>query len=249
MIDIILDISEGKCKSSVVAMIDNKKLWDLHRPLEDSCTVQLLNFKISDPAPVNKVFWRSCSFLLGAVMSKTFKEESGLKLHSFPPAFVRSGSFVHDIVLNEPNWEPSHSDLHTLTVGLHKMASSDVKIERLDVSLDIALDIFENNPFKSEHIPNIAAKNSDKTVSLYRVDDHIDISVGPMMSSTRFVGLSKIVASHKVSIENAPSNIYRVQGVALPVGFSMSSFAFNNILVPRARKLVSEADFNNEIEL
>lgn len=224
-------------------MIDNKKLWDMHRPFNDSCTVQLLNFKITDPVQVNKVFWRSCSFLLGAVMSKTFKESSGLKLYSFPPAYVRSGSFVHEIVLKEPNWEPSDSDLHTLSVGLHKMSSNDFKIERLDVSLDLALEIFEHNPFKSEQIPDIATRNSDKNITLYRVDDHIDISVGPMMSSTRFVGMSKIVASHKISSDNTTSNIYRVQGVALPVGFSMSSFAFNNILVPRARKLVSEAFF------
>lgn len=210
----------------------------MHSPFPDSCTLQLLNFKVTDPTSVNKIFWRSCSFVLGAVLSKTFKPEAGLHLYKFPPAVVKSGSFVHEIALNEPCWEPSNSDLHTLGVALHKIAAQDVKIERLEVPLELALDIFEKNPFKLEQLPGIAAKTSDRTVSLYRVDDHIDISVGPMMASTRFIGMSKIVASHKVSSESDKVNRYQVQGVALPVGFSMSSFAFNNILVPRARKLV-----------
>lgn len=179
-------------------------------------------------------------------MSKTFKEESGLHLYRFPPANVKSGSFVHEIALNESAWEPTTSDFHTLSVAMHKIASQDIKIERLEVPLELALEIFEKNPFKVEQLPHIATKTSDRTVSLYRVDDHIDISVGPMMGSTRFIGMCKIVASHKVSSNNDAANFYQVQGVALPVGFSMSSFAFNNILIPRARKLVS---FNTKTTL
>jgi large subunit ribosomal protein L39 len=193
---------------------------------------------MDDPQAVNRVFWRSCSFLLGAVMQKTFKEDSGLFLHSFPRPNVRSGSFTHDIALNEGNWRPSIDDLRTLASNMLKLGAAAKKFERLDVSHEIALEMFRDNPFKREQLPSISNSN-EGIVTLYRVDDHIDISKGPMMSSSRFLSRCNIAAAHKISSSSDPCNIYRVQGVALPTGFSMSSFAFG-ILADRAKKLVSD---------
>ena len=56
----------------------------MRRPFRDSCTLQLLNFTSPEPHIANKAFWRSCSFLLGAVLQASFKPEAGLFLHSFP---------------------------------------------------------------------------------------------------------------------------------------------------------------------
>lgn len=233
----ILDISEAKCKSAVIALVNNKHLWDMHRPLPDSCTLQLLNFRMQDPTEVNRVFWKTCSFLLGAVMQRTFKEDAGLVLHSFPKANVRSGSFVHDIALNASSWNPVKEDLHTFNVEMVKLAAEDKKIERLELSHEIALEIFRENPFKREQLPNISNQNNG-IVTLYRVDNHIDISKGPMVASSRFVNKCKIAAAHKISSSDDSCNLYRVQGVALPTGFQMSAFGFN-ILTERAAKLVS----------
>ena len=83
---IFLDLSETHCQNSALALVDNKFPWDMHRPLPDSCTLQLLHFKMAEPQIVNKVFWRSCSYLLGAVLQQTFKDEVGCLLHSFPNA-------------------------------------------------------------------------------------------------------------------------------------------------------------------
>lgn len=51
----IIDISELLCKESVLALLDNENLWDMHRPLEDSCTLKFLHFKDPDPKHVNNV--------------------------------------------------------------------------------------------------------------------------------------------------------------------------------------------------
>lgn len=209
----------------------------MHRPLKSSCTLQLLNFKMNDPSAINKVFWRSCSFLLGAVMTRTFKESSGLFLHSFPYPNVRSGSFIHDIALNESNWNPSRDDFRAFNVDLIKLASESKKIERLEVSHDIALEMFKENPFKREQLPSISNSN-DGVVTLYRVGDHIDISKGPMIGNTSFIGKCSVSSTHKISNADDSCNIYRVQGIALPVGFTMSPFAFS-VINDRAKKLVS----------
>lgn len=239
---LFIDISEAKCKNAVVALVDNHTLWDMHRPLEQSCTLQLLNFRMNDPSEVNKVFWRSSSFLLGAVLQKTFKESSGLFLHSFPYPNVRSGSFIHDIALNESNWKPSESDLQTLAVQFTKLVEEGKKFERLEVSHDIALEMFKDNPFKREQLPSISNKNNG-VVTLYRVDKHIDISKGPMIASSNFFQKCKIASAHKISSPEDSANIYRVQGVALPAGINMSPFAFG-ILTDRAKKLVNKLKLN-----
>lgn len=170
-------------------------------------------------------------------MVRTFKESSGLFLHSFPRPSVQSGSFIHDIALNESEWVPSAADLHTLNVEMVKISSEAMKFERLEVSHDIALEMFRENPFKREQLPSISNSN-DGLVTLYRVGEHIDISKGPMIASTSFLGRVKIASTHKISTSEDSCNLYRLQGVALPIGFKMSSFAFN-ILVDRAKKLVS----------
>ncbi len=75
-------------KRSVVAEV-NGQIWDVHRPIEDDCTLKLIHMKPEDPhqaSLVNKTFWRSCSFLLGAVVEGIFQDEISVVLHSFPPA-------------------------------------------------------------------------------------------------------------------------------------------------------------------
>lgn len=47
-------LSEGHCKRSVLSLVDGNVPWDMHRPLQASCTLQLLHFTISDPHVVNK---------------------------------------------------------------------------------------------------------------------------------------------------------------------------------------------------
>lgn len=237
MLIFILDISEAKCQTSVVALLDNKQLWDMHRPLQNACTLQLLTFRMKDPTAVNNIFWRSCSFLLGAVMQKTFKESAGLFLHSFPRPIVKSGSFIHDIALNDPNWTPSDHDMHTLGIEMIKLASQNLKIERLEVSHEIALEMFRDNPFKREQLPSIS-NSRNGIVTLYRVGDHIDISRGQMVGSSGFLSRVNIASAHKISTADDSCNLYRVQGVALPTGIQMGFFAFS-ILVERAKKLVS----------
>lgn len=71
-------------KQSAVALLNSDTLWHMHRPLPDSCTLNFLHYTMQQPAAVNKVFWRSCSFLLGAMASTAFKNKVTVHLHSFP---------------------------------------------------------------------------------------------------------------------------------------------------------------------
>jgi large subunit ribosomal protein L39 len=229
--------NETLMNNAVLALINGNINWDVHRPLQESCTLQLLNFRIHDPFYVNMAFWKSCSFILGAVLNRVFKDNAGLLLHSFPYPHVRSGSFVHDFSLKDGNFKPTEQELKTIAIEMMKFATENHRFERLDVPHNIALEIFKDNPFKREQLPSISNKNNG-IVSLYRIGEHIDISKGPMIASSNFIQRIRITAVHKVSKEEDLCNLYRIQGIALPTGFRMSYYAFENILGGRAKKLV-----------
>lgn len=244
LVNFVIDLGETHCKRSALALIDGTTPWDMHRPLQDSCTLQLLHFTVADPHFVNKAFWRTCSFMLGAALTNAFKEKADLNLHSFPTPSVRSGSFVYDFSISHADFKPTKPEMRTFSAEMIKLANRDLKIERLDVSHDVALEIFEHNPFKREQLPSIS-NQSNGIVTIYRAGDHLDISRGPMVGSTRQVGKCTIAAIHPIPCpEMGGVNLYRAQGVALPIGLHLNHFAFG-ILEERAKKL-NNARFPNE---
>jgi large subunit ribosomal protein L39 len=222
-------------KMSALAVVNGKK-WDMHRPLKESCTLELINFRNKETYDINRAFWRTCSFVVGGVLQKTFRREAGLHLHSFPRPHIESGSFTYDFALKDQNWHPTPNELRAFGVEMHKFAILNDKIERLEVQHDIAFEIFKDNPIKREQLPSISNANKG-IITLYRAGDHIDISKGPMVASTRFINKVRIASIHRIS--NEGMELYRIQGVALPLGFTMSAYAFN-IISDRAKKLVSD---------
>lgn len=229
------DLSEMHCKRSALALVDSNTPWDMHRPLSGPCTVQLLHFTILEPHLVNRAFWRTCSFLLGAALQNTFKQDAGLQLHSFPSPNIKTGSFVHDIALKVGDWKPNVRELQALSAEMRKLSAANLKIERLDVSLDVAKEMFQDNPYKLEHLPSIASHSNDQ-VTLYRVGDHVDISRGPMVADSSLLGKCTISSVHQLPQQNETAHFYRVQGVALPAGISMNHVMFN-VLEERSKKL------------
>lgn len=81
---LFLDLGETFVNRSVVALLNGTTLWHMHKPIPDSCKLELLHFNIAQPALVNKAFWRTCSFLLGALANNSFKDKVNITLHSFP---------------------------------------------------------------------------------------------------------------------------------------------------------------------
>lgn len=173
--------------------------------------------------------------MLGAALSRVFKDSVNVQLHSFPSPNVKSGSFVYDISLNSQNWEPTKDELRTLSAEMVKMAAKDMKFERLEVVHDLAFEIFKDCPFKREQLPSIS---KDGSVIIYRIGDHIDISRGPMMASTALLGRCTIGSAFKIADINKTDSFYRVQGVALPNEIVVNHYVFS-ILADRIKTMVS----------
>ncbi|XP_063226831.1 large ribosomal subunit protein mL39 isoform X2 [Bacillus rossius redtenbacheri] len=228
-------LSQMMVQRSALAQVDQGALWDMHRPLESPCQLRLLSLRDPDPRHVNKAFWRTCCFLLGAVAERLFKDDVRALLHSFPSPSVKSGSFVYDVDVGLDDWKPSESELRAVSGEMVRLAREGRRLERLVVAADLALDMFRDNPHKCAQIPSIASQLSGGDhVVLYRCGQHVDLSRGPMVADTSFLGRCTVTAVHRVEREGR--SLYRFQGVALPKGILLNHFAYS-ILEKRARNL------------
>lgn len=66
--DIAKTISQGLADATVIAKVNNQ-LWDLDRPLEGDCTLQLIKF---DDPEGQAVFWHSSAHVLGEAMEHIY---------------------------------------------------------------------------------------------------------------------------------------------------------------------------------
>ena len=228
---------------SIVALIDDKTFWDMHRPLTGDCTLRFKHFKEANPHFVNKTFWKSCSLMMGSIIEKAFKDNVDLKLHSWPKPDLNSGSFVYDVYINLKHWKTTSEELRILTAMLQKLSAEDIPFERLDVNKDLAKKIFEHNSFKQQQVDSIASSRGSDEVTLYRIKDHIDISCGPLISNTSQMGSVFVTAIHPLTTDLGP--IYRFQGIAIPRQLNINSFVLS-ILRERAQKQNPSKFFNNE---
>ena len=77
--------------------------------MTSSCKVELLHFHMADPRHVNQAFWRTCSFLLGSVLSAVFKDDNCVTLHSFPAPNGRTVATSHLSALFGTSIQRSHN--------------------------------------------------------------------------------------------------------------------------------------------
>jgi len=208
-------IQQLLCTRSVLALV-NGLPWDMHRPLVEDCELRFLHFKDYNPSLCNQAFWRTGSFLLGYIIDRAFKEEYLVELCSFPHPDVQSGSFVYDVNLNMPNWKPTQAEMNCLSRVACKLQAEDLLFECLNVDAKLAFQMFENNRYKTLQIPLIAAQSkTGSTVTIYRLADHVDITRGPLISSTQQIGRFAVTAVHDIDCPDY-GKLKRIQGLAVP---------------------------------
>ncbi|KAL1228551.1 Large ribosomal subunit protein [Trichinella spiralis] len=221
-----MHVSRMLADRSPLALVNNKP-WDMHRPLPSTdCNLQFLFFTDLNPHLVNKAFWRTCSFVLGYIFETSLKKSIGVTLHSWP--------FVNDVLGR---------------VVVDDLRKKNFPFERLEVGVDVLEEMFKNNNFKLEQIKNMANKGDEcGTFSVYRMGDHVDISKGPMISSTAQLGLYSVTAMHPIQTEDNLS-LYRVQGCALPFNQRVNSWTWETVcrtsanlnLIPEEKKYATRS--------
>ena len=154
--------------------VGEEELWDLHRPFQRDARLRFQLYSSSaDWAfahQLNKAYWRSSSFVLGAILESAFKVEGvvlengswqgslqerfPVRLHSWPGTDYRAGSFVCDVAIEGlRDWTPSPEELHILgRTMMAQLRDAALPIEPLVMSKTTALQLFADNPFKTAAI-------------------------------------------------------------------------------------------------
>jgi threonyl-tRNA synthetase len=204
---IALGISKSLLKRTVVAKLngDAEQLWDIERPLEASCKLELLSF---DDELGKKVFWHSSAHILGEASERRF----GCSLCIGPPidnGFYYEMGLPGGAAVTESDWKP----LETL-VG--QIVKEKQRFERLVLSKDDLLHMFKDNKYK-QHIIKDKIKDGEKT-TVYRNGPLIDLCRGPHVPDTSRIesfAIMKNSASYFLGNKDNDS-LQRIYGVSFP---------------------------------
>lgn len=201
-LDIANQISKSLAKKAVVAKVDGE-VWDLFRPLEGDCSMSLHTFDDEDG---RETFWHSSAHVLGQVLELEF----GVDL-TIGPALEEG--FYYDCYMGDKVL--SDHDRPKIEKRVDSIIKDNQRFERVVVSRDEALGMFQENKFKIEIIQGLP---EDATISLYRVGPMVDLCHGPHLPSTghlKAIGVTNVSrAFWRADVTKEP--LQRVYGITFP---------------------------------
>jgi len=180
------------------------RLWDLTRPLEGDCSIELIKF--DDPRG-QQVFWHSSAHMMGCSLEKEFGGHLGIG----PPV---EGGFYYDVFLGSKR--VSDADYPQIKKGIDDLRKDDQPFERLVVTREEALELFAGNPFKVDLIQRKVPPGT--LTSAYRCGDLVDLCRGPHVPTTGRVKAFEVTKSSSAYYLGSQENdaLQRVYGVSFP---------------------------------
>uniref|UniRef100_H0Z5V3 threonine--tRNA ligase n=1 Tax=Taeniopygia guttata TaxID=59729 RepID=H0Z5V3_TAEGU len=195
-------ISQVLASNAVIAKV-NGELWDLDRPLEGDCTLELLTF---DNEEAKAVYWHSSAHILGEAMEGYF----GGCLCYGPP--IENG-FHYDMYIEDRS--VSSTEFPLLENRCKNIIKEKQAFERLEVKKEILLDMFKYNKFKCRILNE---KVKTPTTTVYRCGPLIDLCKGPHVRHTGKIKALKIIKSSSTYWEGKSDmeTLQRIYGISFP---------------------------------
>ncbi|XP_042216054.1 threonine--tRNA ligase 1, cytoplasmic-like isoform X2 [Homarus americanus] len=195
-------ISQGLAENTVVAKV-NGIVWDLDRPLEQDCKLELLKFGDDE---AKTVFWHSSAHILGEALERVY----GGHLCYGPP--IEEG-YYYDMHTDGPG--VSNLDFPAIEEVMKKITKEKQPFERLEMKKEDLLEMFKYNKFK---VRLLNEKVKTDTTTVYRCGPLIDLCRGPHVRHTGKVkafSVTKNSASYWEGNSEAES-LQRVYGISFP---------------------------------
>jgi threonyl-tRNA synthetase len=202
-IQIAQGIAKSLAEKVIIAKVDGE-LFDLERPLENSCSLQLLTF---DNDEAKSVFWHSSAHVLGEACERHY----GCHLCIGPP--IESG-FYYEMGIKDRS--VVHTDYPMLENLVGKITQEKQPFERLLVSKVDLLEMFKHNPYKV-HIINAKIEDG-ATTTVYRCGPLIDLCRGPHVPHTgRIKAFAVLKNSASYFLGDAKNDsLQRIYGISFP---------------------------------
>ncbi|KAJ7653316.1 hypothetical protein DFH06DRAFT_1093659 [Mycena polygramma] len=210
--DVAKEVSKSLSERIVIAKV-NGELWDLERPLEGPCKLELLDF---DHPEGKKVFWHSSAHVLGEAAERHY----GCHLCLGPPT---DDGFFYEMAIEDRSI--SISDYPALEKVSEAVIKEKQKFERLVIKKETLLKMFSYNKYKKYLIETKVPDGTSTTV--YRCGPMVDLCVGPhiphtgkikaMMITKALTSLSHLFNSSSYFLGAATNDsIQRIYGISFP---------------------------------
>nr|XP_029504366.1 threonine--tRNA ligase, cytoplasmic-like isoform X3 [Oncorhynchus nerka] len=183
-------------KGALVCRV-NGELWELLRPLEADCELQLLGFNTTEG---KQAVWRTGACVVGWVLERVFGvdvcregvSESGLYCDHLP--------------------ENSALSLAELEERCKEAAGQRLPLSRLELNRQEVTELFQDNALRLQLIEE---QMSGPTVTVYRCGDSIGVCNGPLLPNTGLLKVFKMLQVSPVTLTNpvGTSGVMRVMGV------------------------------------
>ncbi|WP_028323179.1 threonine--tRNA ligase [Desulfatirhabdium butyrativorans] len=196
--DIASAISENLARSAV-AIVVNGQAIDIYRPISTDADVRILT--THDPEALEIMRHSAAHVMAQAVM------------HLYPKAKLTIGPVVEDGFYYDIDMEPvSEADFPKIEAEMQRIVSAKIPIRRKEISKAEALDLYRNEPYKTELISDLP----DGTISIYEQGDFTDLCRGPHVPNTGFIKAFKLI---KVSgaywrADQTKAQLQRIYGTA-----------------------------------
>ncbi|KAF7829382.1 threonine--tRNA ligase, mitochondrial 1 [Senna tora] len=214
-LDIAREISKNLAANALIAKV-NGVLWDMTRPLEDDCELQIFKFEDDEG---RDTFWHSSAHILGQAL----EVEYGCKL-CIGPCTTRGEGFYYDAFYGDLSLNDDH--FKQIESGASKAVAEKQPFERIEVSRDQALEMFSDNKFKASIVEIIKDLPADRTITVYRCGPLVDLCRGPHIPNTSFV---RALACLKASSaywrgDKDRESLQRVYGISYPDQKSLKEY-------------------------
>ncbi|KAH3758767.1 threonine--tRNA ligase, cytoplasmic [Pelomyxa schiedti] len=161
--------TEDVINCAVVAKVNND-LWDLTRPIETACVLELIPF---DTEEGKHVFWHSSAHILGFALEKRYN----CLLNVGPPT---EKDFFYDIKTAEDT-QVSASDFKDILSNIKGIVKQKHPFIRIEITKEQAAQMFHYNKYKLA----IINKTPDgEKISAYKCGQLIDLCRGPHILHT-----------------------------------------------------------------
>uniref|UniRef100_A0A8C7XWX1 threonine--tRNA ligase n=1 Tax=Oryzias sinensis TaxID=183150 RepID=A0A8C7XWX1_9TELE len=194
-------ISQGLADNTVIAKVNNS-VWDLDRPLEDNCSLQLLKF---DDEEAQAVYWHSSAHILGEAMEKVY---GGCLCYAISGKMMSSS-------LDTLHRGVSSNDFPCLENLCKKIIKEKQPFERLEIKKETLLEMFKYNKFKCRILNE---KVTTPTTTVYRCGPLIDLCRGPHVRHTGKIKALKIHKNSSTYWEGKADmeTLQRIYGISFP---------------------------------
>ncbi|KAI9258475.1 hypothetical protein BY458DRAFT_517986 [Sporodiniella umbellata] len=210
-LSLAMAISKSLAERTVIAKVDGE-LWDLPRPFEKSCTLELLDFEHKEG---KMVFWHSSAHMLGEACERHY----GCHLCIGPP--LEEG-FYYEMSAHERS--VSQADYPNLEKIVSQVTKEKQPFERLVMTKEQLLEMFKHNQYKV-HIINDKIPDGTST-TVYRCGPLIDLCRGPHVPHTGRVkafAITKNSASYFLG-DAKNDSLQRLYGISFPDKKQMTEY-------------------------